>query len=132
MTVLPLSSCVGWLTVDSTDRIMEDTLFEDREGFYTAQYEAISEIEDLFGEVGGVQFQTSIQDLWQSMQELAKSPDSLVVRSTVINAASDFLTRAKDIYSQLCSYQQDLNIKIMDSVAEINDLGNKIYDLNLK
>ena len=36
MAVLPLSSCAGWLTVDSTDRIMEDKLFEDREGFYTA------------------------------------------------------------------------------------------------
>lgn len=36
MTVMSLSSCAGWLTVDSTDRIMEDKLFEDREGFYTA------------------------------------------------------------------------------------------------
>lgn len=103
-----------------------------REGFYEAQYEAISEVEDLFGEVGGVQFQKSIEELWSSMQELAKSPDSLVVRSTVINAASDFLTRAKDIYNQLCDYQADLNTKIKNSVNEINDLGNKIYDLNLK
>jgi flagellar hook-associated protein 1 FlgK len=103
-----------------------------REGFYKAQYEAISEVEGLFGEVGGVQFQKSIEELWSSMQELAKSPDSLVVRSTVINAASDFLTRAKDIYNQLCEYQIDLNTKIKNSVNEINDLGNKIYDLNQK
>ena len=34
--VLSLTSCAGWLTVDSTDRIMEDKLYEDREGFYTA------------------------------------------------------------------------------------------------
>ena len=31
-----LTSCAGWLSVDSTDRIMEDKLYEDREGFYTA------------------------------------------------------------------------------------------------
>lgn len=34
--VLSLTSCAGWLTVDSTDRILEDKLYEDREGFYTA------------------------------------------------------------------------------------------------
>ena len=34
--LLSLNSCAGWLTVDSPDRIMEDKLFEDREGFYTA------------------------------------------------------------------------------------------------
>lgn len=36
MLVLPLSSCAGWLSVESTDRIMEDKLYEDRDGFYTA------------------------------------------------------------------------------------------------
>ena len=36
VAVLSMSSCARWLSVDSTDRIMEDKLFEDREGFYTA------------------------------------------------------------------------------------------------
>jgi hypothetical protein len=36
MAVLSMSSCAGWLSVDSTDRIMEDKLFEERDGFYTA------------------------------------------------------------------------------------------------
>lgn len=103
-----------------------------REGFYQAQYETIMEIEDLFGEVNGVEYQTTIEDLWQAMQELAKSPDSLVTRSTVVNAAQDFLTRSKDIYSQLCKYQEDLNTKIKDNVDKVNDLGNKIYNLNIK
>lgn len=29
-------SCAGWLSVDSTDRILEDRLYEDKDGFYTA------------------------------------------------------------------------------------------------
>ena len=36
IAVFSLTSCAGWLSVDSTDRIMEDKLYEDREGFYTA------------------------------------------------------------------------------------------------
>lgn len=30
------SGCKGWLTIDSSDRIMENTLFETEEGFFTA------------------------------------------------------------------------------------------------
>ena len=33
---LSVVSCAGWLSVDSTDRIMEDNLYEDKDGFYTA------------------------------------------------------------------------------------------------
>ena len=103
-----------------------------REGFYRAQYECISEIEDLFGEVNGVEFQDDIQELWHSIQELAKEPDSIVVRSGVINSASDFLTRAKDIYRQLDAYQKDLNTSVINTVNKINDLGTQINDLNKK
>ena len=103
-----------------------------REGFYRAQYECISEIEDLFGEVNGVEFQEDIQELWNSIQELAKEPDSIVVRSGVINSASDFLTRAKDIYRQLDAYQKDLNTSVITTVNQINDLGTQINDLNKK
>lgn len=34
--ILSATSCKGWLTVDSEDRIMEKKLFEDTDGFYTA------------------------------------------------------------------------------------------------
>ncbi|MBE5935006.1 MAG: flagellar hook-associated protein FlgK [Lachnospiraceae bacterium] len=103
-----------------------------REGFYRAQYECISEVEDLFGEVNGVEFQEDIQQLWESIQELAKEPDSIVVRSGLVNSASDFLTRAKDIYRQLDAYQKDLNDSVITTVNKINELGQTIYDLNKK
>lgn len=34
--VLVFSSCTGWLSVDSDDRILEEKLFADKDGFYTA------------------------------------------------------------------------------------------------
>ena len=34
--VASLSGCRGWLAVDSKDRIMEEELFKDTDGFYTA------------------------------------------------------------------------------------------------
>lgn len=51
---LPLlfGSCKAWLTIDSSDRIMENTLFEDEEGFFTALNGIYAELpqSDLYGQ----------------------------------------------------------------------------------
>ena len=49
--VLPLGGCKGWLTIDSSDRIMENTLFETEEGFFTALNGVYAELpqSDLYG-----------------------------------------------------------------------------------
>ncbi len=36
VSVLAMSSCKGWLTVDSDDRVLENKLFSTQSGFYTA------------------------------------------------------------------------------------------------
>ena len=49
--VSPLGGCKGWLTIDSSDRIMENTLFETEEGFFTALNGVYAELpqSDLYG-----------------------------------------------------------------------------------
>ena len=63
-----------------------------RQGFYEAQYEAIQEVEELYGELEGVQFQNTLENLWNSMQELAKEPDSIVTRASLIPVSYTHLT----------------------------------------
>ena len=48
---LLLGGCKGWLTIDSSDRIMENTLFETEEGFFTALNGVYAELPqaDLYG-----------------------------------------------------------------------------------
>ena len=53
-----------------------------REAFYRAQYNAVEEVEGLFGEMEGEAFQNTMKDLWVSLQELAKEPDSVVTRAS--------------------------------------------------
>ncbi|MBR4815745.1 MAG: flagellar hook-associated protein FlgK, partial [Lachnospiraceae bacterium] len=55
-----------------------------RQGYYDAQSAAVNEVEELFGELQGVAFQDSLNDLWVSMQELSKEPDSRVAQATFI------------------------------------------------
>ena len=101
-----------------------------RKNFYDVQSEAASEIENLMGEMEGVQFQETISDVWNSIQELTKEPDSIVKRTAFINTANTFMLRAQDIYKQLESYQVNLNTQIQASVDRINQIGDKIHDLN--
>lgn len=101
-----------------------------RQAFYKVQSDTVKEVEDLMGEMEGVQFQNSINDLWVSVEELVKEPDSIVKRTSLINNADTFLTRAQDVYKQLVGYQDSLNQQVLDAVKEVNAIGDQILALN--
>lgn len=103
-----------------------------RQGFYDAGFEAISEIETIFGETEGVQFQKSLENLWSAISEMAKTPDSMVYRSEMVMNAETFIDRAKAIYEELIDYQKNLDTKIQNTVDQINYFGDQIYELNMK
>ncbi|MBR6474280.1 MAG: flagellar hook-associated protein FlgK [Lachnospiraceae bacterium] len=103
-----------------------------RQGYYDSQSAAASEIEELFGELNGVAFQDTLNDLWVSMQELSKEPDSRVTQATFIENSGAFLERAEKIYKELRSYQRDLNTMIENQVSRINEIGKSITELNKK
>lgn len=101
-----------------------------RKSFYDVQSKAVSEVEDLLGEMEGAEFQDTLTELWKSVEELVKEPDSRVKRDSLVNTANMFLTRAQDVYSQLKSYQENLNKQVKDAVDRVNEIGNQINELN--
>lgn len=103
-----------------------------RQGFYDSQYEAVSEVESLFGELEGVAFQDSLEGFWTALQELSKEPDSLTAKATLAETSVSFLERAETVYEQLNSYQLNLNTKIANKVSRINEIGLEIQKLNDK
>lgn len=103
-----------------------------REAFYESQYTAVNEVEGLFGELEGETFQSNLNDFWISLQELAKEPDSVVARASLIQTAVTFVERADNITQQLKDYQINLNTQIKDKVDRINEIGNEVKAINLK
>ncbi|NLP33666.1 MAG: flagellar hook-associated protein FlgK [Clostridiales bacterium] len=101
-----------------------------RQAFYDAQYRAIEEVEGLFGEMEGVSFQETLNDLWVSLQELAKEPDSIVTRASFVQSAVSFIERAENIAYQMKDYQVNLNTQIEDMVNRINTIGDELKNLN--
>ena len=101
-----------------------------RQGFYKAQYEATSEVENLLGEMEGAKFQQTIGNVYSAMQEIAKDPGNIVARTNFIQFSQSFIERAGNIQKQLAEYQKNLNENITQQVKTINSIGQKIFELN--
>ncbi|MCQ2543106.1 MAG: flagellar hook-associated protein FlgK [Lachnospiraceae bacterium] len=114
------------------DVFLDETYREEngRLSFYDTEYDSISEIETLLGEMDGASFGESINDLWVAVQELSKDPSSPVTQGLLMQRAYAFVTDAQSVYQGLCDYQDNLNNSIGNTVSEINDIGHKIWDLN--
>ncbi len=101
-----------------------------RAGFYDSQYEVVTEIETIIGETEGEQYQKNLENIWNSINEMAKTPDSIVARSELVMYAEEFLNRSQSIYNGLIDYQNNLNEEVRNQVDKINALGDKIDMLN--
>lgn len=116
------------------DRLLDKAYRQEtgRQEFYSARYEASDEVQDIFGELEGEQFQEAVADLWESISELVKEPDSVVARAALVMSSEAFVTKANAIYQELSDYQGKLNQKVEDTVDRINELADEIFYLNRK
>ena len=103
-----------------------------RENYYACQYEAVEEVENILGELNGVAFQNSLKNLWDSFQEVAKSPTGTTSRAELVMYANEFVTRVNAISDELVSYQRNLDEQVEGTIAQINSLADTIYELNKK
>lgn len=101
-----------------------------RSAFYDTYTAAVEEIENLFQELDGEAFAESIDNLWSSVQELAKDPGNAVNQGVFVQRCSEFLSRAEAVYSGLCEYQENLNYKIKQQVDTMNAYAKRISELN--
>lgn len=103
-----------------------------RMSYYKAQYETVAEVETYFGELEGQDFNTTMNDLWLSLQEMQKESNSIVTRSSFIATAQTFLDRVQNIRSSLITYQRNLNVEIENQVTRINEIASSVLELNDK
>ena len=102
-----------------------------RQSFYEACYSTVSQVEDLFQELNGEEFKQSISDLNTAFQELAKGPGDAVNQNLVIQKSELFVARTVALYSDLQDYQDNMNEQIKEAIERINEIGNRVYALNL-
>ena len=114
------------------DYFLDQTYREEvgRLSFYQVSYSAFNEVEDLLGELNGESFNESLNNLWEAVQELAKEPSSTVKQGLLVQRASQFLERAQAVYKDMSDFQDNLNVQIKGNVDRVNEIANRIYELN--
>ena len=103
-----------------------------RSAFYQACFETSYEIETFFQELEGATYQDAVINLWNSIAELEKQPESKVNKEYFVLRAAEFLERSTAIYDSLVEYQDNLNAQITGKIDRINELGHTIKYLNDK
>ena len=101
-----------------------------RQQFYEANSKATMEIEDMLGELHGRQFQTSINELWSALNDIAADPSDIVKKDQLVMVASQFAERAKVLQDELTTYQTSLNMEVKKQVQAVNDTVTEIRNLN--
>lgn len=101
-----------------------------RQAFYDTAYSTTNEVETYFQELDGEEFATTLGDLGTALTSYAEDPSDETNQNLVIQKAGLFIERAQTIYSQLQTYQKNINTQISDSIDSINSLAKNIAKLN--
>lgn len=102
-----------------------------RQSFYSNTYEVVTQVEDLLQELDGEELKNALQDLRTGFQQLAEAPADSVNQNLVIQQSQILLGRFSALYSDLQSYQYNLNNQVKEKINNINDIGDQVYQLNL-
>lgn len=102
-----------------------------RQSFYSNTYEVVTQVEDLLQELDGEELKNALKDLRIGFQQLAEAPADSVNQNLVIQQSQILLGRFSALYSDLQSYQYNLNNQVKEKINNINDIGDQIYQLNL-
>lgn len=130
---------VGYGTTVASVRQIRDKFLDEeyrlevgRQTFYETLYNTATEIEDILGEMEGVEFDEALNDFFNTVQSFSTNPESITNRELFITKAESFLEQAENVYTALKNYQVNLNKQISEQVEAINSIADQIGELNLK
>lgn len=129
---------VGYGTAVAAVRQIRDTYLDreyrlelGRQNFYEMQFNTQQEIEDVIGELEGMEFEEALTGMWAMIESFSLNPESITSRQLLITKAEAFLQKAQDVNQSLRDYQINLNTQITAQVKRINELSDQIRELNL-
>ncbi|MGD9141148.1 MAG: flagellar hook-associated protein FlgK, partial [bacterium] len=128
------------LGVDAvTIRRMRDSFLDDayrREstslGMYESLEQTLAEIEMVFGEPGESGLSTTLNEFWDSWQELANQPESQTVRTLVGDKARALARVLHQMDRSLVNQVQALDTQVDAYVNEINGIAEAIAGYNAR
>lgn len=124
------------VTVERIERIrselVDQQLMTERPSLHQHQFKSsgLHFIEDIFNEPSEFGLNRSLEEFFNSFQDLANDPESTAARTVVRQKAITVTSNFKRIHKQLSDYQNQLNGELRAGVDEINRLTSEIAEMN--
>jgi flagellar hook-associated protein 1 len=99
-------------------------------GQYTAQAQATSSIESLFGTSGTSGVSGALSDLYQSFSAWSTTPSDATAQQAVIASAQDVASSIQGLQSSLSQNAQQLDTNIASTASQINTIATQIQSYN--
>lgn len=100
-------------------------------GYWEARSNSAKDLEAILGEPMLDGLQSTLNEFWDSWQELAKAPDSLTVRALVRQRGEALAYHMNHMGSQINKLQDDINTEIIKRINEVNEITGNIAKLNI-
>ncbi len=100
-------------------------------GYWEARTNGVKDLEAILGEPMLDGLQSTLNEFWDSWQELAKQPDSLTVRALVRQRGEALVYHVNHMGSQINKLQDDINNEIRKRIDEVNQITTEIAKLNV-
>lgn len=120
------------------------TISRQRNGFLDLQYrnentklaenqtlaDTLAKVEGVFGEPSESGLRTMTERYWTAWQDLSLNPESIAARGSVAEAGQALATSLNSVASNIQQYREDLNLRVKNTVTDINILSSQIASLN--
>ncbi len=100
--------------------------------YFEARTENLEQVENIFNELDSDGLNQVMNKFFNSFRELANQPENETIRSVVRDNATLVVKDFRRIRNTLDTQSENIDRKIMTSVADVNQLLNHIADLNGK
>jgi len=101
-------------------------------GRWEAQKQTLEKVELMFDETSGYGLNTAMDDFWNAWQDLANNPSGQVERITLVGRSQTVADTFNKLHGDVHRIQEDIDLNVEDSVAQINVLSGQIDQFNLE
>ncbi len=99
-------------------------------GGWQVKDDALKQVESIINEPSEAGLQNIMGEFWNSWQQLSKNPESLSVRTSVIEMGRTLTSTFNQLDTKLSRLRDNLNDQVAVKVDEVNNIADRIYSLN--
>ncbi|MBK3331856.1 flagellar hook-associated protein FlgK [Persephonella atlantica] len=118
------------------ERVFDQSLFSryintnNQKTGYENYQDILQQIESLYNDIMGSGLSETLNDFFNSFNDVAVNPDDLAARQTVLSKATALVGRIRNDYQSLQDIKEKTGLSIKDNIQKLNNLTEQLAYVN--